>query len=209
MYYQKLTNYEPKLLEFWILHTILPIVFTLEKRYAILHVGSIEIEGNPIVFTAPSFGGKSTLVDYFIRQGHTLIADDTIGVYKQDGFYNIVPSYPFHRPYRRAETLGCKIKNVSNIPKKFQVIYKLDRCKAREEIKFRELNGIEKFKVFHFSTFINFNYLQKIHFELASDISKSVMVYAISIPWDLNRLAEVYTAIVQHEKYILKLKNRK
>jgi len=72
--YNKGENYSPKRLQFWIFHTFFPIVLELEHIYRILHVGSVEIEGKPVLFSAFSFGGKSTMTDYFIKKGHTMLS---------------------------------------------------------------------------------------------------------------------------------------
>jgi len=41
--YELYTLFTPELLQFWILHTILPVVLTLEERYTFLHVGAVEV----------------------------------------------------------------------------------------------------------------------------------------------------------------------
>ena len=200
--YKKLLKYKVGLLEFWTLHTLLPIIFTIEKRFNILHVGSIDVEGIPIVISAPSFGGKSTLVDYFIKQGHALISDDTIGIVKREDCVYAVPSYPYHRPFRSAETLGYKVDNWKDQLHPVKIIYKLNKDEANCKITIEELKGIEKFKVFHFSTFINFDYLKVNNFKLVSEMSKSIAVYSITVPWTIRRISEVYEAITKHTKIL-------
>ena len=41
---------------------------------------------------------------------------------------------------------------------------------------------------------------KKSRFEILSKIANSIKVYDISIPWDLDRLEEVYQAIIKHNK---------
>jgi hypothetical protein len=188
--------FTPELLQFWILHTILPIALTLEEYYDILHVGAVEVEGNPILFSAESFGGKSTMTDYFIRQGHTMLSDDSLGLFKEEGEYMVVPSYPFHRPFREPESLGHRITNVTKEPKPLKAVYLLDRAKAKAEIKIEEVKGIEKFEAFHFSSFINFDFQKTHRFKLLTDMAKHVPVYRVTVPWDMERLDEVYRAII-------------
>ncbi len=98
--YRKGQNYTPKRLEFWLYHTFFPISLELRNIYKTVHVGSIEIEGKPILFSAFSFGGKSTMTDYFIQKGHTMLSDDSLGIDKRGDTYYAIHSYPFHRPYR-------------------------------------------------------------------------------------------------------------
>jgi len=38
------------LLEYWVLHIILPMYFTIEERYHFLHAGAVEVDGKPILF---------------------------------------------------------------------------------------------------------------------------------------------------------------
>ena len=63
--YQKQDHFTEKLLEYWALHIVLPIFFTIEETYDFLHTGAVEVDGKPILFAAESFGGKSTMTDYF------------------------------------------------------------------------------------------------------------------------------------------------
>lgn len=188
--------FTPELFQFWILHTILPTVLTLEKSYDFLHVGAVEVKGEVILFSAESFGGKSTMTDYFIKQGHTMLSDDSLGVFKKDGIYMAVSSYPFHRPYREPESLGYRITNVSREPKPLKAVYLLERAEPDAEVKIEEVRGIEKFKAFHVSTFINFDFHKEHRFKLLSNMAKSIPAYRVTVPWDMERLGEVYREIV-------------
>ncbi len=193
-------DFTPELLQFWILHTILPIALTLEERYDILHVGAVEVDGKPILFSAESFGGKSTMTDYFIKQGHTMLSDDTLGLFKESGQYMVVPSYPFHRPFREPESLGHKITNVTKGPKPLKAVYLLERAEPDAKVKIEEVKGIDKFKAFHFSSFINFGFHKTHRFQLLSDMAKHIPVYKVIVPWNIDRLNEVHFSIVKHTK---------
>ena len=102
------------LLSFWFIHLLLPLYFTLEGIYDFLHAGAVEVGGNPILFIAPSMGGKSTLTDYFIREGHPLVSDDKVATFIENSQFMAVGSHPYHRPYRRFEELGYYVNNMSN-----------------------------------------------------------------------------------------------
>ncbi len=193
-------GFTPQLLAFWMLHTILPMLLTLEERYSILHVGSVEVKGKPIIFSADSFGGKSTLTDFFIQQGHTLLSDDTLGVYKEKDTYMAVASYPFHRPYREAESLGYKTTNVLHEPKPIDAVYILEKVEADAEVHIETLRGVSKYKAFHMSNFINFDFLKQQRFEVFSKMANTIVVYKVTVPWDIERLFEVYKAIVENTK---------
>ena len=199
--YMKEKNVTAKQLQFWVYHTFLPLVFELEKTYRILHVGAVEIEGQPVAFSALSFGGKSTLTDYFIQQGHTMISDDTVGIEKRGDAYYAIASYPFHRPYREAETLGYPVENFALEPKPLHAIFLLERSKPDASVSIVELHGIEKFKTFHNSAFIFFDFTKQDRFFFFSEMSKHIPVYKVTVPWDLERLHQVYDAIVTWTKH--------
>ena len=198
--YKKGKYYTPVLLRFWVMHTFFPIVLELERIYRILHVGSVEIEDKPILFSAESFGGKSTLTDYFIQKGHTMLSDDSMAIDKRGDTYYAISSYPFHRPYRELETLGYPVENFATEPKPLHAVYLLEKREADAAVEIVELKGIEKFKAFHYSAFINFDFMKKERFEFFSEMSKHIPVYKVTVPWDLERLDEVYDAIIQNVK---------
>jgi len=191
-------EYTPELLQFWVLHTILPMMFSLDETYTILHVGAVEVKGKPVLFSAESFGGKSTMTDYFLKQDHTLLSDDTLGVYEEQGSFMAVASYPFHRPYREAESLGYKVTNVMQEPKPLKAVYLLEKSEANAEVVIEEVKGMDKYRAFHFSTFINFDFLKEQRFKTLSKMANNIPVYKVTVPWDLERLPEVYTHIVEH-----------
>lgn len=192
-------NYTPQRLEFWIFHTFFPIVLEVEKIYHILHVGSVLIEDKAVFFSAFSFGGKSTLTNYFIQKGHTMLSDDSVAIaHNQDYSYEVIASYPFHRPYREVETLGIFNKNFSLTPHPLACFYLLEKSDPHAKIEITHLHGIEKFKAFYYSNFINFSFLKKERFDFFTEMSQSVSMYKIKIPWDLERLDEVYEAIITH-----------
>lgn len=200
--YVKGLSYTYERLRFWVYHTFLPLVLELERTYHILHVGSVEIEGKPILFSAPSFGGKSTLTDYFIQQGHTMLSDDSMAVDKCGDVYYAIASYPFHRPYRELETLGYPVENFATEPKPLHAVYLLEKSEPDVAVEIEELKGIEKFKAFHYSSFIDFSFMKQERFIFFTEMAKHVPVYKVKIPWDLQRLGEVYENIVNHSKNI-------
>ncbi len=198
--YKKGKNYTVEQLRFWLFHSFFPMVLEIEQIYSILHVGSVEIEGKPVLFSAFSFGGKSTMTDYFIQKGHTMLSDDTLAIDKRGEEYYAVASYPFHRPYREPEVLGYPVENFATEPKPLHAVYLLEKSEPDAMVKIEEVKGIEKFKAFHFSTFINFSFTRKRRFKFFMDMAKHVSVYRVAVPWDMERLEEVYIAIVQHVK---------
>ncbi len=191
-------NYTPQRLRFWIYHTFFPIVLELERIYRILHVGSVEIKGKPVIFSAFSFGGKSTMTDYFIQKGHTILSDDSLAIDKRGNNYYAIASYPFHRPYREPEVLGYPVKNFATEPKPLHAMYLLEKSEPDAAVEINEVTGIDKFKAFHYSSFINFDFMKQERFAFFMEMAKHITVYTVKVPWDLERLGEVYTAIVKY-----------
>jgi len=194
-------NFTYDLLEYWSLHIVLPLFFTLEEKYDFLHSGGVDVNGKAILFIADSGGGKSTMTDYFIQQGHDLISDDKIGTYLEQDIICAVASHPHHRPYRKSEDLGFFINNVMKQPKPIYAIYELIPSNEYEKIKIVEvIDKIEKFKLLRSNTSMDLDFLEKLRFERLMMIAKYIPIYKVTIPWNLNRLNEVY-------KYILKNQN--
>ncbi len=200
IYYRKDKAYRPDRLRFWVYHTFFPI--SLERRgiYHILHVGSVEVAGRPILFSAPSFGGKSTMTDYFIRRGHTMLSDDALGIEQRGEEYYAIASYPFHRPYREPEVLGYPVENFATEAKPLHTVYILNKSDETDEIAIREIKGIEKFKAFHFSSFVTFNYMKEERFKFFTQMATKIPMVEVTYPHDLSRLPEVYEAIIAQEE---------
>jgi hypothetical protein len=200
--YHRGVYYSPTRLRFWIFHTFFPMVLELEEIYHILHVGSIEIDERAILLSAPSFGGKSTLTDYFVKQGHNMLSDDSLAIEKIDDSYCAISSYPFSRPYRELETLGDRVDSFATSPKPIESIYLLNKAEPLSEIKIVKLKGIDKFKLFNYSHFINFSYMQKERFLFFSKMSQEISAYRVVVPWCIDRIDDVYRKIVSNSNSI-------
>lgn len=198
LYYVPLKRMTEQLLKYWTLHIVLPLFFTIEETYDFLHAGAVEVEGKPILFVAESFGGKSTMTDYFLKKGHTLVSDDKVATYEVDSTFICTASIPFHRPYRKLEDLGYFVKNIAQNPKPIHAIYELDRSDPDAEIRIIELSGIEKFKALRYSSEYNLSFLKTKRFAYLTRLTKAVPVYKVTVPWELERLGEVYKKIVKH-----------
>lgn len=191
-------NLTSELLAYWTLHVILPIFLTIEEHYYYLHAGAVEVDEKPILFVAESFGGKSTMTDFFIKKGHMMVSDDKVGVIEKGGEFLAVPSHPHHRPYRKMEDLGYFVQNMSNKPKPIQAIYELVRVSSDAPITISETEGIEKFKSLRYSSEINLSFLKKERLTDLGRLAKKVPVYKVEVPWDLKRLEDVYISITDH-----------
>lgn len=187
------------LVKYWLYHTFLPILFTAKNKYYFVHAGAVSIENKPILFVADSFGGKSTITNHFIKKGHTFISDDKVALFSKDNEIYCVSSYPYHRPYRKTEDLGIHITDIMQGEKEIACIFNLIKSESIAEIKIEKLNGIDKFKVLRYSSDIDLPVYKSNRFEFISKVANNIPIYNITIPWDLNRLDEVYEKI----KYFL------
>ena len=195
-------NFTPKLLEYWCLHIVLPVFFTIKETYDFLHAAAVEVNGNPILFVAESFGGKSTMTDFFIQQGHTMISDDKVATYEDKGLFFSVPSHPHHRPYRKMEDLGFFIKSFANSPKPMHAVYKLEKAEANANITITELTGTQKFISLRYASDINLFFLKPKRFEFLMQMANKVPVYQVTVPWDMEKLITVHDQIVMHSNNI-------
>ena len=200
IYYKIEKEGTESLVRYWLSHTFLPIIFTLENIYYFLHAGAVEIDSKPILFVADSFGGKSTLTDFFIKKNHTMISDDKVAAYMKNEIIYAVPSYPYHRPYRKVEDLGIYIENFAKENKPISKIYNLIKSNKDDKITINEIRGIKKFIALRYATDIELEVNNKSRFDMLSNIANKIKVYDITIPWDLDRLEEVYQTIIEHNK---------
>ncbi|ADV45948.1 hypothetical protein [Nitratifractor salsuginis] len=188
--------FTPERLRYWVYHTFLPQILELEGIYHILHVGSVEINEKALLFSAFSYGGKSTLTDYFVRRGHALLSDDTLGILQKASDYYAIPSYPFLRPFRKAETLGKRVENFKRKPLPITALFSLQKASPDAPVAVEKLIGIEKYKVLHYTPFAPFEFTKIQRFFYFAKMAESLPVYRLHIPWELSRLEEVYDTIM-------------
>ena len=194
-------KYTEELLKYWSLHTILPFFFMLEEHYGFIHAGAIEVKGKPILFIAKSNGGKSTMTDFFIKKGHTMISDDKVPLVTRDDQIIATSSHPHHRPYRKVEDLGFFVENFATTPKPIHAIYELKKSTKDAEVTISELTGMEKFQRLHLSNPLYLFFLKKDNFKFATEIANRIPVYCVTVPWDKERLQEVYDKIKEHNTH--------
>jgi hypothetical protein len=200
IFYIPQKHYSEALLQYWSLHQVLPLFFALEGRYTFLHTAAVEIEGRLVAFLANSFGGKSTLTNFFATQGHRILTDDKIGIIKENGEILAIPSHPYHRPYRNNEDLGIRLKHHINTPTPIEAFYVLKKSPSDASVTFTPLAGLDKFTALRFSTLYNFPFLKQKHFSLLGTITKEIPFFQVTVPWDLAHLPKLYEHICKHVK---------
>lgn len=201
--YNFLGNKDEKLLEYWFLHTVLPLYFTFENKYYFLHAGCVQIDDKAVLFVANSYGGKSTLTNHFICKNEIMVSDDKVGVFSENGKFYVIPSYPYHRPYRNQEDLGKEVKQFANSKKEIRTIYNLIKVEKDDKVEISKVLGIEKFKVLRNTTDVDITSIyKKQRFDTLANIANEDYIYDLTIPWDLTRLDEVYKKVKEHQNYL-------
>jgi hypothetical protein len=200
IYYELYENENSERLGFWFIHLLMPLYMTLEEMYNLLHAGAVEVEEKPILFIAPSMGGKSTMTDYFIKQGHPLVSDDKVPTFIQDGKFMAVGSHPYHRPYRKFEELGYRVEKFTDRFKPIHAFYALEGVDRNEEISINEIIGFAKFDALLPNYLYTFSWLKPQRLGYLSQMLNGIRVFHVKVPWDLERLDAVYGAICRHSK---------
>ncbi len=198
IYYKLDKEGDADLLGFWFIHLLLPLYMTLENMYDFLHAGAVEVEGKPTFFIAPSMGGKSTMTDYFINQGHPLISDDKVPTFIADGKFMAVGSHPYHRPYRKFEELGYRVEKFTSEFKPIHTFYELEGVEGDADITIEEIKGFAKFDALLPNYLYMFSYLKPKRLKYLSSMLNSIKVFHVQVPWDRERLNEVYSKICEH-----------
>jgi hypothetical protein len=198
IYYTLHEKGDAALLGFWFVHLLLPFFYTLEEMYEIFHGGAVEVDGKAIMFAAPSTGGKSTMTDYFIRQGHTLISDDKIPTFIEDGKLMLVGAHPYHRPYRKFEDLGYRVDTFSRKFQPLHALYLLEKADEDAPVSIEEVHGFQKFREVLPYYLFSFAFRKKRRMNYLATCVNSVRVFRVKRPWDMHKLDQVYKAILTH-----------
>ena len=186
------------LLAFWFIHIFLPLHLSLERGYDFIHSAGVEVANQPILFIAPSMGGKSTLADYFLKQGHPMLSDDKVATFLRDGQYWAVPSHPHHRPYREHEVLGFPLKNFACRARPIKAFYILAQGEPDSDVQINEVTGFRKFQELLPNYLYNFDFLLEQRLRWLAQLADQSLVFKVHRPWKLERMHEVYSAICAH-----------
>ena len=183
---------------YFMVHTFLPLYFTVEDIYLMFHMSAVKIDTHACLFTAPSFGGKSTMVYHFLNQGHALVADDQLPVVAGDHIYKAVPSYPYCRHYRKSYDLGVKIDNFASSVLPIGAVYAISLVSPDAEISIREISGQDKFKILLRSCEYKVIKGHDAVFTQLRDMIDKVSIYALTVPKSSARLDDVYHVVMNH-----------
>ena len=200
IYYALDEKGDAALLAFWFIHLLLPFYLTLEGQYDFFHAGAVEIDGRPVLFIAPSMGGKSTLTDFFIRKGHALISDDKVPTFIGGGRFMVAGAHPYHRPYRKFEELGYHVERFMTEFKPINAFYVLESAAPDAIVAFEEITGYQKFDRLLPSYLFLFSFLKPKRLRYLGAMLNSIRVFSVQVPRDKERLNEVYEALCAHNR---------
>jgi hypothetical protein len=197
IYYRGDERATAELVSFWFVHVVLPYILMAERDYCFLHAAAVSLGDRSLVFMAESHGGKSTLADFFLQQGHELISDDKVAIHEGESCYLSVPSHPYFRPFRKFEDLGFHSNAYSLGLKPVAAIYLLKKSET-EEIAIRRIKGTEAFSCLMDRSIILFPGSWNACLPILAGIAHDVPVFELKRPWGLEFQPETYKAIVEN-----------
>jgi hypothetical protein len=196
--YEFLEQGSRQLFVFWFTHIFLPLYLTLERGYDFLHAAAVEMDAGPVLFVAPSTGGKSTLADYCLQRGHALFSDDKVATFSHQGQYWAAPSHPHHRPWREFEVLGQPVANVARRANPIKAIYCLQAADPEAGVHIEAVQGFRKFEELLPNYLFSLDYLRARRLAWLARMAEVIPVYRVSRPWELSQMEQTYRALRAH-----------
>ncbi len=196
--YKEGPKFSKTLLEYWLIHIVLPMHLTIQNKFYFLHTGSVVVDRKAVLFMGESYAGKSTLTDFFLKKGHSLVSDDKLATFYKDDSFHCFSSHKYHRPYRKMEDLGVEATKFYSGEVNIGNVYWLTPVKATQSVEIKHLSGVKKFERLRYSTEMDLYINKRKRFEYLGRLANSINMYEIQIPNDLNRLEEVYEKIIEH-----------
>ncbi len=200
IFYHVLEQGTQALLAFWFTHIFLPLFLTLERGFDFIHCAAVEIDDKPVLFIAPSTGGKSALGDHFLKRGHPMLSDDKAATFWHENAFYAIPSHPHHRPFREFEVLGYRVDNFAASAKPIHAFYILEAGEPGSAIQISEVTGFRKFEELMPNYLYSFRFLQEQRLHWLAHLARKSLVFRVRRPWKLDRMQEVYEAICTHSR---------
>ncbi|RRA47447.1 hypothetical protein [Acidipila sp. EB88] len=192
----------PELVRYWFLQKALPLYLLLSGYVEMLHASAIAVGDRVVGFLAPSGTGKSTMVHHFLSMGHALIADEHLMVLP--GTTTVVPTIPYLRQRRIAESLGDCAAAYCAAPRPLQALYLLQRAGKQEPVRIEQLSGAaagvslcmqKQFETRLFYKSDTLAHVPPLRLKRLLALAETVPVKRIHVPRDMARLHECYAAI--------------
>lgn len=189
-----------KLLSFWLLHTVIPVYLMLKETSFFLHASAIEVDNQALLFLAPSFGGKSSLADYFVQQGYNIISDDKIRLQHRFDRYLAFPSHPYRRPFRQNEILGKLSDHFAECSRPVNVLYLLNLVQPECAFCINKIKGLNKFVLLKEAYLYEPASLTEKEIKNVLLMVQQCNMFSIDIPSGLEHLPATLKTILQHSR---------
>jgi hypothetical protein len=199
IYYQPTEQATEELIGFWFVHVIVPYCLTVERDYSFLHASAVNLQSESIIFMAESHSGKSTLANYFLDKGHSLVSDDKVAVIFQDGQYLAVPSHPYYRPHRRFEDLGYHSDSFAAAAKPLRAVFLIDRTN-HDAIALERVRGADALSCLMAACLSVFPVFWIGRLEFLGDMAETVPIVRVNRPWGMEHMAEVYRTLSEYRE---------
>ena len=183
---------------YWAVHLVLPMFLALEGVAHIIHGGCVTHGEEAVLFLAPSHGGKSTLVNAFLDQGHRLVSDDKLPLLQRGSRWVAVPSHPMHRPWRGRRDMGQAAGDVADSPRPLSAIYVLDIAEDADATSITNLSGQAAVTWLLKSHLFQLRFLRAQGLEFIGALARSVPMYRVRTPRDLDLLPLMREEILNH-----------
>lgn len=186
-------------------------VLLQQRGFLVLHASAVVIAGKAVAFMGYSGAGKSTTASALVNQGYALVTDDVLAVRLNQGYPEVVPSYPTIKLLPDAvEALGYqvdelpllnrltskRIQHVKSVPLK--ISYPLQKIYILALGDCHEIQNISPVETLF--TLINHSRAgntlidapgKKLHFEQCSEMVKSLPVALLKRKKGLTELSEI------------------
>jgi len=191
-------NPDMKLVAFWLLHTVIPAYLMLKETSFFLHASSVVVDNQAVLFIAPTHGGKSTMVDYFIRQGFHFLSDDKTRLAPGADEYTVFPSHPYRRPFREFEVLGKYSENLARRSLPVNSLFALNLVDPGDDFRVTKTAGLEKFELLKEAFLYEPVSLTEWEIKKVLKMAQLCQVYRAEIPRGIERLPEACEMILDH-----------
>jgi hypothetical protein len=178
---------------YWLMNLMLPLHLLLAGRLEFLHGSAVRVGDGAVVFLAASMGGKSTIANYFVECGHSLLTDEYVGL-RRDGEFMVVPSAPFIRPRRQIGDLGDPVVRFESNALPLRAIYLL--ALGEEPAQIIPISGVSAITGIVRHCRFRHPERTKERFTQFAEMASEAPVARLCIPRDISRLPEVRRAVL-------------
>jgi hypothetical protein len=191
-----------------------------QRGFYVLHASGIAAETGAVLFTGDSGAGKSTLLSELLDRGYPMVVDDVCAIRFEDHTPIVVPSYPRTRLW--ADAASRLAIDTTDLPRtrsswdKFERqvgeqfsdaevalshVFHLARARADDPLAVQRLSPIDAFTTLVENTYrsvlLDGMNIRGSHFELATELARSVDVIRVRRPLDMDTVVQVADLIVQ------------